>query len=113
MLGVVTLLAVQPGVAAQQRIAGLAMVELLLGCLPFVDAEVFAVMLRMAACAILVLLCPVNYAPMVALVLAHQGPNLVMTGQAFELGRTCTKDMATGAFQSTIQRLMGLGQRAG
>ena len=113
VLGVVTLLAVQAGVAAHERISGLLMVELLLGCLPFVDAEVLAVMLRMAAHAVHVALCPVNHAPMVALVLVHQGPNLTVTIQAFELGRTRTENMATGAFQRAIQRPVGLGQRTG
>ena len=113
MLGVVTLLAVQAGVAAQQRIAGLAVVELLLGRLPFVDAEVLAVMLRMAAYTIHGALGPVNHAPMVALVLVHQGSNLGVTIQAFELGRTRAENMATVAFQGTIQRPVGLGQRTG
>jgi len=108
-----TLLAVQTGVATHERIAGLAVVELLLGRLPFVDAEVLAVMLRMAAHTIHVALGPVHHPPVVALVLAHQGPNLAVTIQAFEFGRTRTKDVATAAFQGAIQRLMGLGQRTG
>ena len=113
MLGVVTLLAVQTGVAAHQRIAGLAVVELLFGRLPLVDAELLAVMFCVAARTIHVALGLVNHAPMVALALAHQGPNLGVTTQAFELGRTHTKNMATGAFQGTVQRPMGLRQRTG
>ena len=97
-----TLLAMQTGVAAQQRIARLAMVEFLPGSLPFVDAEVFAVMLRMAAHTILIALGPVDNPPMVALVLAHQRPNLGVAIQAFELGRTRTENMATGALQGTV-----------
>src|ERR1035441_1746800 len=105
-----TLLAAQTGVTAQQRIAGLAMVELLLGCLPFVDTEGFAVMLRVAPCAILVAFCRVDRAPMVALVLAHQRPNLAVARLAFEPGRTRakSKNMATGTFQRAIQRTMGM-----
>ena len=91
-----TLLAVQAGVAAQQRIAGLAVIELLLGRLPFVDAELLSVVLRMAAHTIHGALGPVNHAPVVPLVLLHQGSNLGMTIQALELGRTRAKHVATG-----------------
>ena len=113
MLGVVTLLAVQTGVATHQRIAGLAVVELLFGRLPLVDAELLTVMFRVAAHTIHVALGAVNHVPMVALVLAHQCPNLAVTFQAFELGRTHTENVATSAFQGTIQRPMGLRQRTG
>lgn len=68
--GVVTLFAAQAGVAAQQRVPGLAMVEFVLGRIPFDDLEVLAIMLRMAARAIQIALARADHAPVEALTCA-------------------------------------------
>ena len=104
------LFAAQAGVPAQQRVAGQAMVEFVLGRLPFDDSEVLAVMLSMAASAIHIALARADRAPVVALMRADQRANLIVTIQTSEFGRAGAEDMTTGALQWTIQRLVSLGQ---
>ena len=111
--GVMALLATEAGMAADQRIACLAMIELLFRCLPFENAEAFAIVLGVASRAIGIALGRVHYAPVHAFAVAYDGPNLAVAVQAFQLGRARSEHVATRAIQRTIQRVMCPGQRSG
>lgn len=88
------------------------MVELLLRGLPFEDAETLAVVLGVAARAIRVAFRAVYHSPVHGFAIAHEGPDLPVAGQAFQLRRARAEDVTTGALQRTVQRVVGLGQRS-
>lgn len=86
IFGVVALLAAERGMAALQQVAGLAMIEFRLGCVPFENAEILAVVLGVAACAIDIALGGVHYVPVQAFAIAHESADFFVAVQAFQFG---------------------------
>jgi hypothetical protein len=101
ILSSVAFLTVQPGVFAHQRIARLGVVEFLFGSLPFVDPEVPAVVFRVTPNTFRVSL--FRDAPVVALLLTHEHPNLPMTLQTLDFEGTSAKNVARGAPEGAFQ----------
>lgn len=86
VLWVMAVLALQLGVLADQRIAGLLMIEFVLGGVPLEDAKVFAVVFGMAAGAVGIALGTVRDMSMHAFVCLDQFVDFSVTVQALQLG---------------------------
>lgn len=97
VLGVVALLAFQLRMLAEQRVAGLLVVEFLLGGIPLEDAEILAIMLGVAAGAVGVAFAPVDHAPVHAFMRSHQLGDLAMTVETLQLGFAGSKTMTVCA----------------
>lgn len=87
------------------------MIELLPGCIPFEDAETFAVMFGVAASAIGIALRGVGHAAVHSFAVPHQRADLFVAIQAFQFRGARAEHVATGALQRIVQRAMGFGQR--
>lgn len=85
------------------------MVEFLFGSLPLVDSEVPTVVFGVTPDTFRVSL--FRDAPVVALLLTHEHPNLAMTLQAFESEASRAEDMAARTLESRVKGFMRLGQR--
>jgi hypothetical protein len=96
VFGIMAVLALQLRMLAEQRVTGLLMVELFLGCLPFEDAKPLAVMLGMTAGAIRVVLGVVGDPPMHTLVVLYQFGDFPVAVEALELGFPGAKAMTHG-----------------
>ncbi len=108
--GVMTLFAFQAGVTAFEGVAGGAVVEIVFGFGPVDDAEVLAVVFRVAAGAIHVALFRLEDTAMIAAPASYQVADFAVAALAFQLGSALAEGVTGGAFQGTIQGGVGSGK---
>lgn len=97
VLRVVAVLALQLRVLAQQRIAGLSVVEFLLGGIPLEDAEILAIVLGVAARAVCIAFAAVDHLPVHPFMRFHQFVNFAVAVETLQLGFSGAKTMTAGA----------------